>query len=445
MFKNLSDKLEVVVDRLKGIKRLTEANIEDSLSATKTALLDADVNLHIVKDFISRIRAKAIGEKSIKSLTTGQTLINIVHKELIALLGETASDINFEHNKPTKILIAGLQGSGKTTTLIKLAKKIKSKGYQPLVVSTDIYRPAAILQLEQLAKLADIKFFQSSQDQDPLQIVRESVASLGKEGANVLLIDTAGRLGIDEKMIAELKAIQSLLCPSETLFVADAMTGQTALNSAEAFHKACPLTGIILTKLDGDTRGGAALSIKQALNIPIKFIGVGEKIDQFEEFHPDRIAGRILGMGDILTLIEQTESKLDLEEAAKLAKKNQQASFNLEDFLKQIKMAQSLGPIDQLVKMVPGLGSSVKLKSMPTAKDLKRIEAIISSMTRKERKMPAIVNISRKKRIAKGAGVSILDVNKLLKNFQKAKKMMKMFGKKQLKNFNIPSEFEGLN
>ncbi|EKD55488.1 MAG: hypothetical protein ACD_60C00005G0015 [uncultured bacterium] len=432
MFANLSERLTKVLKKLSGTGRLTEENIKDTLRDIRMALLEADVALPVVKYFIDHIQEKAVGVEIINSITPGQALIKLVHDELIKLMGEYSDTLNLQTQPPAVILMAGLQGSGKTTTVAKLARflsHIHKKSV--LVTSVDIYRPAAILQLETLATQINVDFFKSTPDQDPISIAQNAIQAAKTKLVDVVIIDTAGRLHIDNEMMAEIKRLHAAIQPIETLFVVDSMTGQDAANTANAFHQALPLTGVILTKTDGDARGGAALSIRHITGRPIKFMGIGEKIDALEPFYPDRIASRILGMGDVLTLVEEAERNIDKEKAAKLAKKIKKGkTFDLEDFRDQLKQIGKMGGIMGIVNKLPGMGNLPQAaKDKINDKSFIEIESIINSMTRKERKFPGIINGSRKRRIANGSGTDIQAVNRLLKQFTMMQKMMKKFSK----------------
>lgn len=432
MFSNLSERLTRVIKNLSGKGRLTEENIQDTLRDIRLALLEADVALPVVKDFVDHVQVKAIGVEVIDSISPGQALIKVVHDELVSLMGEFSNEINLQTQPPAIILMAGLQGSGKTTTVAKLSRWLQqTKKKSVLVTSTDIYRPAAIAQLETLAKQVGIEFFPSTSDQDPVTIAKNAIQAAKSKLIDVVIIDTAGRLHIDDEMMAEIKRIHTAIDPIETLFVVDSMTGQDAANTAKAFNTALPLTGIVLTKTDGDARGGAALSIRLITGKPIKFIGVGEKLDALEPFYPDRVASRILGMGDILTLVEEAERNIDKAKAEKLAKKiKKNKTFDLEDFRDQLKQIGNMGGIMGIMNKLPGMGQLQQVaKDRINDKSLVEIEAIINSMTRKERKFPAIINGSRKRRIAMGSGSDIQAVNRLLKQFTMMQKMMKKFSK----------------
>lgn len=432
MFDNLSERLTRVLKNLRGTGRLTEDNIKDSLRDIRMALLEADAALPVVKNFIDRIQAKAIGVEVMGSLTPGQALIKLVHDELVTIMGEQCGTLNLTTQPPAVILVAGLQGSGKTTTVAKLARWLQQQQKKSvLLTSTDIYRPAAIEQLAILAKNIHADFFPSQINQDPVTIAQNAVDAAKSKLTDVVIIDTAGRLHIDDVMMAEIKRLHAAIQPIETLFVVDSMTGQDASNTARAFDEALPLTGVILTKTDGDTRGGAALSIRHITGKPIKFMGVGEKIDALEPFYPDRIASRILGMGDIVTLVEEAQRNLDREKAEKLAKKIKKGkTFDLEDFRDQLRQITNMGGIMGIMSKLPGLGHLPQAaKDKINDKMLHEIEAIINSMTPKERRLPGIINGSRKRRIAMGSGTDIQAINRLLKQFVQMQKMMKKFSK----------------
>jgi signal recognition particle subunit SRP54 len=430
MFSTLTERLTQAMKNLTGQGRLTENNIRDSLREVRMALLEGDVALPVVKQFIDSIQEKALGQQVLQSVTPGDMVIKIVHDQLTNLLGQAATPLNFQTQPPVVILVAGLQGSGKTTTIAKLANWLQQQhNKKVLVTSVDVYRPAAIKQLETLAQQINANFFPSQTGQDPVEIAKRAVAKAKNQFADILLIDTAGRLHIDEEMMAELRRVHQAIQPIETLFVVDSMTGQDAANTAKAFNDALPLTGIVLTKTDGDARGGAALSIRQITGKPIKFIGVGEKIDALELFHPERIASRILGMGDILTLVEEAQRKVDKTHAEKMAKKLKKGkSFDLEDFRNQLRQMRNMGGVASLLGKIPGMSHlPAAAKSRIDDKMFNQMEAIINSMTEKERRFPAVVNGSRKRRIATGSGTQIQDVNRLLKQFTQMQKMVKKF------------------
>lgn len=432
MFANLSERLTRVLKNLSGQGRLTEDNIKETLRDIRMALLEADVALPVVKDFIDLIQSKAIGVEVMESLTPGQSLIKLVHDELVVLMGEKCDSLNLHMQPPAIILMAGLQGSGKTTTVAKLARWLKHHQKKSvLLASVDIYRPAAIQQLETLARQIEVEFYPSHSNENPIDIAKAAIQAAKTKLADVVIIDTAGRLHIDADMMNEIKALHSAIQPIETLFVVDSMTGQDAANTAKAFHDALPLTGVILTKTDGDARGGAALSIRQMTGKPIKFMGVGEKIDALEPFYPERIASRILGMGDVLTLVEEVERNLDREKADKLVKKIKKGkSFDLEDFRDQLRQVGKMGGIMGIMNKLPGMGAIPQAaKDKINDKMLVEIEAIINSMTPKERRFPDLIKGSRKRRIASGSGTDIQAVNRLLKQFTMMQKMMKKFSK----------------
>ena len=430
MFESLTQRLTGTIDRLRGRGRLTEENISDAMREVRVALLEADVALPVVIDLIAKIKARAIGQEVLASLTPGQSLIKIVKDEMTDVMGSTASELNLNVPAPAVILMAGLQGAGKTTTVGKLAKFLKEKRKKKvMVVSADVYRPAAIKQLETLAGQVGAEFFPSSNDQSPVTIVRNAIDAARKSYADVLLVDTAGRLAIDDAMMAEIKALHAAIDPVETLFVVDAMTGQDAANTAKAFRDALPLTGVVLTKLDGDARGGAALSVRHITERPVKFVGIGEKPDGLDVFHPDRIASRILDMGDVLSLVEEIEQKVDKEKSAKLAEKVASGKkFNLNDMRDQLEQMQNMGGLHGLMDKLPGMGKIPDdVKGKISGKEVPRLIAIINSMTEKERRNPGILNGSRRKRIALGSGQTPADVNKLLKQYQQMEKMRSKF------------------
>ncbi|XKM13155.1 signal recognition particle protein [Orbaceae bacterium ac157xtp] len=428
MFENLTDRLSQTLRNISGRGRLTEDNIKDALRDVRMALLEADVALPVVRDFINQVKQKALGLDVNKSLTPGQEFIKIVQDELTIAMGEVNSSLNLATQPPAVILMAGLQGAGKTTSVAKLAKFLKEKQKKKvLVVSADVYRPAAIKQLETLANSINVDFFPSNIDQKPIQIVNEAIAHAKLQFFDVLIVDTAGRLHVDGEMMDEIKALHQAVNPIETLFVVDAMTGQDAANTAKAFNDALPLTGVILTKVDGDARGGAALSIRQITGKPIKFLGMGEKTDALEPFYPDRLASRILGMGDVLSLIEELESKVDREKAEKMAKKFKKGDkFDFNDFLDQLKQMRDMGGMGALLAKLPGAGQLPEhVKAQMDDKITIKMEAMINSMTFKERINPEIIKGSRKRRIALGSGTQVQDVNKMLKQFDDMQRMMK--------------------
>ena len=428
MFENLTERLSQTLRNISGRGRLTEDNIKDALRDVRMALLEADVALPVVRQFINQVKEKAIGLDVNKSLTPGQEFIKIVQQELTIAMGEVNSTLNLATQPPAVMLMAGLQGAGKTTSVAKLAKFLKEKQKKKvLVVSADVYRPAAIKQLETLANTIDVEFFPSDVEQKPIDIVNKAISHAKLQFFDVLIVDTAGRLHVDGEMMDEIKALHQAVNPIETLFVVDAMTGQDAANTAKAFNEALPLTGVILTKVDGDARGGAALSIRQITGKPIKFLGMGEKTDALEPFYPDRIASRILGMGDMLSLIEEMQSKVDHEKAERMAKKIKKGDkFDFNDFLEQLKQMRDMGGMNAMLAKLPGAGQLPShLKSQMDDKIIIRMEAIINSMTFKERLNPDIIKGSRKRRIANGSGTQVQDVNKLLKQFDDMQRMMK--------------------
>jgi signal recognition particle subunit SRP54 len=428
MFQNLSDRLGGVLQKVRGQGRLTESNIKDTMREVRMALLEADVALPVVKSFVDQVRDKALGETVMKSLTPGQALVKIVNDELVALMGEANEALNLAAQPPAVVMMAGLQGSGKTTSVGKLARLLKERHKKKvMVVSCDVYRPAAIDQLQTLAKEVGAEFQPSNIMQKPVAIARDAVAAAKKAFADVLIVDTAGRLHVDEQMMDEIKELHAAINPVETLFVVDAMTGQDAANTAKAFDAALPLTGVILTKTDGDARGGAALSIRQITGKPIKFLGVGEKSTALEPFHPDRVASRILGMGDVLSLVEEVTQKIDQDKAAKLATKLQKGKgFTLGDFKEQLEQMQNMGGMSGLMDKLPGMGKVPDaVKAQVGDKETRRMIAIVNSMTPQEREFPGVIKGSRKKRIAAGSGTQVQEVNKLLKQFMQMQKMMK--------------------
>lgn len=432
MFDSLSDRLGQTLKNLRGQGRLTENNIKDALREVRMALLEADVALAVVRDFVDRVRQRAIGQEVLQSLTPGQVLIKIVKEELTAVMGESSAPLNFNVTPPAIILMAGLQGAGKTTTVAKLARWLQqTEKKSVLVVSADIYRPAAIKQLETLAAEVGATFHPSDSSQKPVAIARGAVDYARKHFIDVVIVDTAGRLHIDEAMMDEIKILHQALNPAETLFVVDSMTGQDAVNTARVFGEALPLTGVILTKTDGDARGGAALSVRQITGKPIKFMGVGEKTAALEVFHPDRVASRILGMGDVLSLIEEAEQKIDRKKAEKIAKKLKRGKgFNLEDFLDQLQQMRNMGGIGSLLSKLPGIPQLPReAVNQVDDRSFIHMEAMINSMTIQERRFPEVIKASRKRRIAAGAGVQVQEVNRLLKQFAQMKKMMKQMSK----------------
>lgn len=427
MFENLSDRLEGVFKKLRGHGKLSEENIAEAMQEVRKALLEADVNFKVAKQFVATVTDKAVGREVSKTLSPGQQVIKIVHEELVKLLGGVTEQIELDGRQPVTIMMAGLQGSGKTTTSGKLAKLLKAKGRKPYLVPADIYRPAAIEQLQVLGSRLDIPVHPSTTEMKPVDICHQAMRQAAIENCDTLIIDTAGRLHVDEDLMGELKEIQAAIPLSEVLFVADSMTGQDAVTVADKFNSDLEISGVILTKMEGDARGGAALSIKNITGKPIKFVGIGEGLDDIEVFHPERVASRILGMGDILTLIEKAEAVVDKKEADRIARKLKKNQFTLEDFLDQIQQIKKMGSLEQIMDMVPGINKLKKLKDVPKPdeKELIKTEAIIRSMTKKERKSHQIINSSRRKRIAAGSGTSVGDVNRVLKSYSEMLKMMK--------------------
>lgn len=426
MFDSLTERIGGVLNRLRGRGKLTEADVNEALREVRRALLEADVSLPVVKEFISQVRERAIGEELWKSLTPGQLVVKHVRDCLVELMGGTQADLTIADTPPTVIMVVGLHGAGKTTSTGKLALFMKNRGFKPLLAATDIYRPAAIKQLEVLGKQLGIPVYQLGENASPLNICRGAYKQAQENGNDVLLIDSAGRLHVDQELMDELRVAREEMKPQETLLVVDAMTGQDAVNIAQQFSEQIGITGIIMSKLDGDARGGAALSVRHVTGAPIKYIGIGEKSSALEPFHPDRMASRILGMGDVLGLIEKAELAIDENEAAALEKKIKDNQFDLDDFLKQMQQIRKLGSITDLLSMLPGVGSAIK--DLPVdEKAITRMEAIIQSMTAQERRRPDILNASRKKRIARGSGNQVAEVNRLVKHFDMVKNVMKMF------------------
>jgi signal recognition particle subunit SRP54 len=433
MFDNLTERLSRTLKNLRGQGRLTERNIQDSLREVRRALLEADVALPVVRELIDDVGKRAVGKEVMSSLTPGQALIKVVQEELVKLMGEHNEALDLKARPPAPILVAGLQGAGKTTTIAKLARYLKQRQKKSVaVVSCDVYRPAAIEQLRTLAAEVGVDFYPSESGQDPVEIVAAAKEAAVKQVKDVLIVDSAGRLHVDEEMMEEIKRVHAALEPAETLFVVDSMTGQDAANSARAFDAALPLTGVILTKTDGDARGGAALSVRRITGKPIKFIGVGEKTDALEPFHPDRMASRILGMGDVLSLIEEVEAKVDKDKAQKLAAKLKKGKgFDLEDFAEQLQQMSNMGGVGSLLDKMPGADQlPAAAKDQVSDKEFKRMAAIINSMTPHERRFPAVIKGSRKRRIAMGSGTQVQDINRLLKQFAQMQKMMKRMSKK---------------
>jgi signal recognition particle subunit SRP54 len=437
MLDDLTLKLESVFKRLRGYGKLSENNIAESMKEIRRALLEADVNYKIAKDFVAAIQAQAVGQDVVRSVTPGQMIVKIVHREMIKLLGETSAQIKTAGIPPTVVMLVGLQGSGKTTFAGKLALFFRKKGRHPMLVAADVYRPAAIEQLKVVGKSLDIPVY-SEESKDPLSICANAVGEARKKSCDLLILDTAGRLHIDDDMMQELEKIKNKIHPHEILFVADGMTGQDAVNTAKEFCTRLEFDGIVLTKLDGDTRGGAALSIRAVTEKPIKFIGIGEKLDAIELFHPERMASRILGMGDVVSLVEKAQASFDQEEAEKLERKLRKQEFTLEDFYSQLQQIKKMGPIDQLLGMIPGLGAQAKNVKVDDGSFV-RIEAIINSMTVTERRNPKVLNGSRRRRIAFGSGTRVQDVNQLLNQFGQMKKMLKKMNKMPFKGMrNMP-------
>jgi signal recognition particle subunit SRP54 len=422
MFESLTEKLGSALRNLRGVGKLTEENMADALKEVRTALLAADVHFKVAREFVERVQAQCVGHEVIKSVTPGQQIVKIINDELVRLLGEGSTDLSAA--RPLKILMVGLHGSGKTTSTAKLGKLLKKRGYRPLVAACDIYRPAAIDQLEILARQEELNFYADRISKDVPAIGAAAMAAARDAGCDAILFDTAGRLQIDADLIEEVKRLSARVQPDEIFLVADGALGQEAVNVAKAFHDALALTGLVLTKMDGDARGGAALSIKSITGVPIKFIGTGEKTEDFDTFYPDRLASRILGMGDVVSLVEKAQETIDQKEAEKMAEKLRKADFNLEDFLAQLQQVKKMGSMQSLMGMIPGMSGM----QLPEGSDqqMARTEAIIKSMTKQERRKPEILNGSRRQRIANGSGVKLVEVNQLLKQFQQMQKMMKM-------------------
>ena len=428
MFENLSDKLDSVFKKLRGHGRLSEKNIDEGLKEVRMALLEADVHYRVVKDFIAEVRQRALGAEVMDSLTPGQQVVKIVNEKLTELMGSRHEALNLAGSPPAAVMLVGLQGSGKTTTAGKLAILLRKMGRSPFLVPADVYRPAAIDQLKTIAGQVQVPVFESTPQQDPVQICLEAKATAFKRSCDVLVLDTAGRLHIDDELMAELDRIKDAIRPSDIMLVADAMTGQDAVNIAKAFNDRLDISGVILTKMDGDARGGAALSIKSITGKPIKFIGVGEKLNALEPFHPDRMASSILGMGDVLSLIEKAQEAVDQKQAIELQKKLRKSQFTLEDFKDQLIQVRKMGSLSDILKMIPGMGKIKHLKGLEVDdREFVRIEAIINSMTPRERRQHGIINGSRRRRIAQGSGTRIQDVNSLLKNYAQMLKMLKKF------------------
>jgi len=424
MFERLSEKLEQTFRKLKGYGKISPEQVQATLREIRMALLEADVNYKVARDLEKRIGERAVGQEVAESLTPAQQVIKIVRDELTATLGGATATLSFGEGKIAAFMLVGLQGSGKTTTAAKLANHLKKAGRRPLFVAADVYRPAAQEQLRTLGKQVDVPVL-GNEGADPVDLVRQGLEAARAGGQNLVIVDTAGRLHIDEGLMAELKRMKEALGPTEVLMVADAMTGQEAVNVAEGFHKEVGLTGVVLTKMDGDARGGAALSIKSSLGVPVKFVGTGERVDQIEAFHPDRLAQRILGMGDVLSLIEKAESAFDKDQAKEMERKLRKQEFDLEDFRQQLKQMRKMGPMQQVLEMLPGMGGKNLSGLNIDEKELQKVDVIIGSMTGEERRRPTIITNSRRRRIARGSGTQVADVNRLLKQFAQAQRMMK--------------------
>ena len=442
MLDNLGSRFQEIFKKVRGHGKLSESNIKEALREVKMSLLEADVNYKVVKDFTSKIQEKAIGTDVLKGINPGQQFIKIVNDELVELLGGTNARLTKGVKNPTVLMLAGLQGAGKTTFAAKLGNYLKKQGEKVLMVGADVYRPAAIKQLQVLGEQTGIEVYSELDHQDAVGICERGLAKARELGSTYMIIDTAGRLHIDEKLMDELREIKKVARPQEILLVVDAMIGQDAVNLAESFNNVLNIDGVVLTKLDGDTRGGAALSIKAVVGKPIKFVGVGEKIDDIELFHPERLVSRILGMGDVVSLVEKAQSAIDEEDAKSLEEKIRTQKFDLDDFLKQLQNIKKLGSLGSILKMIPGMGQIGDLA--PAEKEMKKVEAIIQSMTKEERKKPEILKASRKQRIAKGSGTEVADINRLLKQFEQMKAMMKMFSGGKMPSFpSFPGGFKG--
>ncbi|HTG68928.1 MAG TPA: signal recognition particle protein [Candidatus Udaeobacter sp.] len=427
-FESLSSRLQNVFSKLRGKGKVSEEDVSEAMREVRLALLEADVNFKVVKDFIAKVKERAIGLDVSKSFTPGMVVIDIVNKELTELMGGTQSKLVKANKPPTVIMMAGLQGAGKTTTTGKLAKLLQKSNNKPLLIACDIYRPAAIKQLQVLGDQINAPVFSLGDQTSPVEIARAGLQHAKENGNDYVIIDTAGRLHIDEELMEELKQIHQITKPDEVLLVVDAMTGQDAVNVAQSFHEQLTLTGVVLTKLDGDTRGGAALSVKAVTGCPIKFAAMGEKIDSLEPFHPERMASRILGMGDMLSLIEKAQSSIDADKAKEMERKMRTAEFTFDDFLDQMEQVRNLGPLDQIMDMLPGMNKMKGMKDMKVdEKQIGRVEAIVRSMTKEEKQKPELLNHSRRKRVAAGSGTTVVEVNRLIKQFDDMKKMMKQF------------------
>ena len=438
MFDSLTERLQGVMQGLKGHGKLTAEDIDAAMREIRLALLEADVNFKVVREFVAHVKERALGSEVMESLTPAQQVVKIVNEELVALMGSGDSKLAFSGHPPTIVLLAGLQGSGKTTTCAKLAKLLKRDGKQPVLIAADVYRPAAIDQLQTLAERVGVPCYAPGADLDPVDIARDGVAFARQHG-DVAIIDTAGRLHVDEELMAELVNIRDAVKPHNVLLVVDAMTGQDAVNAADAFKGKVDLDGVVLTKLDGDARGGAALSVRAVTGKPIKYASTGEKLDDFDVFHPDRMASRILGMGDVLSLIEKAEESLDEKQAAEMEAKLRRAEFTFEDFLDQLKQVRKMGSLSSILGMLPGVPGMKELKNVQVDdRQLDRIEAMIFSMTRQERRHPDVIDGSRRRRIAAGSGTSVQDVNNLLKQYREMQKMLKMFSSGKMKGFRLP-------
>lgn len=442
-FEGLSSRLQSVMQKLRGKGKVSEADVKEATREIRLALLEADVNFKVVKTFIDRVKERSIGQEVLKSLTPGQQVVKVVNEELTALMGGEESKLAVASKPPTVIMMVGLQGAGKTTSSGKLARLLAKQNKKPLLVAADIYRPAAIRQLEVLGEQLDVPVFSLGDKESPVNIAKQGIEKAKNQQFDTVIIDTAGRLHVDDQMMDELRNVRSVASPDEILLVIDAMTGQDAVNVAESFHREMELTGVILTKLDGDTRGGAALSVKAVTNCPIKFVGMGEKTDALEPFHPDRMASRILGMGDVLSLIEKAQEAVDLEKAKELEKKMRSQKLTLNDFLDQLQQVRKMGPLEDMLAMIPGANAKALKNVTVDEKKMDRIEAIIRSMTVYEKDHPEILNASRRRRIATGSGTSVQEVNQLLKQFQEMKKSMKqmasmMKNTKKRKGFKFP-------
>lgn len=443
MFEDLSNKLEGVLKKIRGQGKITEKNIDESLREIRRVLFDADVNYKVVTKFLAEVKKKSLGQNVLNSVTPGQLIVKIINDELVSLMGSEKADLKFSNSVPSLVMAVGLQGSGKTTFCAKLAKYLKSKGKNPVLAACDIYRPAAIEQLKVLGKQIDVAVI-SLDSKNPVEIAKEAEDYCRKNAKDTLIIDTAGRLAIDEEMMNEVFSLKTKLNPAEILFVVDSMTGQDAVNTAKSFHDKLEFDGIVLTKLDGDTRGGAALSIRAVVNKPIKFVSIGEKLEALEPFYPDRMASRILGKGDIISFVEKAQQEFDLKESEKLEDKLKKNKFDFEDFLAQIRQIKKMGSLNSLLSMIPGVGNAMKGKEIDE-KIFLRTEAIILSMTKKERENPNILNGMRRRRIANGSGTTIQEVNRIIKQFDEMQKMIRGFNKgkmkNMMKNMNIPNNF----